>query len=392
MIRLVEALNYRCLRRIHQPLSPFHVLVGPNASGKSTFLDVIGLLGDLVTGGVEKVQDNRSANFRDLVWGREGTSFELAIEAEIPEGLQLAIKAEIPEGLRGELSRPASLVRYEVGLELDEKKNSARICHEQVSLGVFGEQPDRRSVIPTGESKWPADRFQGRFSVLGILPSPPYEMKSLITVWLEDILTSGIQRIALDSRAMSRPSPPGKGRQFVPDGSNLPWVVENLKNANKDLFDQWLAHVRTALPDLVDVEIIDRPEDRHRYMMLCYEGGLKVPSWGASDGTLRLLALTLPAYLPGFRGILLVEEPENGIHPKVIETVYQSLSSIYEAQVLLATHSPVVLGNARLEDILCFTKSEDGATNILRGDQHPVLSRWKGEVGLGTLYAAGVLG
>ncbi len=50
MITLVEALNYRCLRHISQPLGPFHVLVGPNASGKTTFLDVIAFLGRLVLG------------------------------------------------------------------------------------------------------------------------------------------------------------------------------------------------------------------------------------------------------------------------------------------------------------------------------------------------------
>ena len=36
MIRLIEALNFRCLRYARQPLGPFHVLVGPNASGKTT--------------------------------------------------------------------------------------------------------------------------------------------------------------------------------------------------------------------------------------------------------------------------------------------------------------------------------------------------------------------
>lgn len=41
MIRLVEALHYRCLRYVRQPLDDFQVLVGPNASGKSTFLDVL---------------------------------------------------------------------------------------------------------------------------------------------------------------------------------------------------------------------------------------------------------------------------------------------------------------------------------------------------------------
>lgn len=39
MITLIEALNYRCLRYISRPLESFHVLVGPNASGKTTFLD-----------------------------------------------------------------------------------------------------------------------------------------------------------------------------------------------------------------------------------------------------------------------------------------------------------------------------------------------------------------
>ena len=41
MITLVEALNYRCLKYARQTLKPFQVLVGPNATGKTTFLDVI---------------------------------------------------------------------------------------------------------------------------------------------------------------------------------------------------------------------------------------------------------------------------------------------------------------------------------------------------------------
>jgi hypothetical protein len=44
----IEALGYRSLRYVSQPLLPFQVLVGPNASGKSAFLDVIAFLGDLL--------------------------------------------------------------------------------------------------------------------------------------------------------------------------------------------------------------------------------------------------------------------------------------------------------------------------------------------------------
>src|SRR6266545_3002548 len=105
MITLVEALGYRCLRYIRQPLGPFHVLVGPNASGKTTFLDVIAFLGRLASDGIEAAVEERTQNFYDLLWKRTGQRFELAIEARIPEAL------------RGSLTRTDfDTVRYEIAL------------------------------------------------------------------------------------------------------------------------------------------------------------------------------------------------------------------------------------------------------------------------------------
>ena len=183
----------------------------------------------------------------------------------------------------------------------------------------------------------------------------------------------------------------GLGKRFQPDGSNLPWVVAELRK-DKGRFEEWLAHVRTALPDIEDIETIERPEDRHRYLLIRYEGGAEVPSWLASDGTLRLLALTIPAYLPDIDGVFLIEEPENGIHPRAIETVLQSLSSIYDGQVLLATHSPVALNMLDPKDVLCFAKDSTGATDIVAGNLHPALKTWKkGEPDFGVLFAAGIL-
>ena len=112
----------------------------------------------------------------------------------------------------------------------------------------------------------------------------------------------------------------------------------------------------------------------------------------ASDGTLRLLALTLPAYLPGSNEIYILEEPENGIHPLAVDCVFQSLSSVYDSQVLLATHSPVVLRMAALQDALCFAKDADGATDIVRGDVHPRLTDWQGSLNMDVLFASGVIG
>jgi predicted ATPase len=125
---------------------------------------------------------------------------------------------------------------------------------------------------------------------------------------------------------------------------------------------------------------------------MIYKDGLEVPSWMASDGTLRLPALTLPAYLSDFGGAYLIEEPENGIHPRAVETLFQSLSSVYDAQILLATHSPVILSIVKADNVLCFAKTEEGATDIVTGSKHPALREWRGETNLGVIFAAGVLG
>ena len=88
MISLVEALNFRCLRFARQPLSNFQVLVGPNASGKTTFLDVIAFLGRVVADGPEAAVRERTQDFRDLAWNRSCSMIELAVEARIPRKLR----------------------------------------------------------------------------------------------------------------------------------------------------------------------------------------------------------------------------------------------------------------------------------------------------------------
>lgn len=412
MITLVEALNYRCLRHISQPLGPFHVLVGPNASGKTTFLDVIAFLGRLVSDGPDAAIEERTQSFYDLVWQREGTQFELAIEARIPEQLRHYF-----------FTKGFDTVRYEAVLVINPKTQAKGVQSEQVYLlneatssASSRAQLLNTSKVPTtiwseldpGDSKTLLKRYQNIGARLPgaaedwILPAyllAPQrsvlrrdEPSLPVIAWLSHMLTSGVQQISLNSLLLRKPSPPGQGQGFRPDGSNLPWVVADLRQRSPERFRQWVAHLRTTFPDLEDLDTIERPEDRHRYLVLQYSGGLKVPSWMASDGTLRMLALTLPAYLEDFKGIYLIEEPENGIHPRAIETMTQSLSSVYNAQVLMATHSPVVLSTVEAEQILCFSKNAEGATEIVRGSEHPALREWKHETTLGTLFAAGVLG
>lgn len=392
----------------------FHMLVGPNASGKTTFLDVIAFLGQLVSGGLDKAVGERTQNFQDLLWRRQGEGFELAIEAAIPA----AVRQRLGQS-------EYDTVRYEVAVAVNNQTHEFGLTAERVLLKPSESNDERQrdffpqlvtaptsilfprtargtqtaiKKVPDGNDNYYAETEKGynpsfklgpRKSALGNLPAD--ETTFPVSTWLRQFLTEGVQSIVLNSLIIRKASPPGQERRFKPDGSNLPWVVEHLRTLDEDRFRDWLRHVATALPDLQDVRVVEREDDKHRYLVLVYADGLEVPSWMASDGTLRLLALTLPAYLPDLQGAFLIEEPENGIHPKAVEAVYQSLSSVYDAQLLMATHSPVMLSLVEPEHVLCFAKDEGGSTDIVLGSKHPALVEWHGEPNLNVLFAAGVL-
>lgn len=418
MFSRIQALRFRCLRSVDQELGRFATLVGPNASGKTTFLDVIALLGDLMRNG-GKVADTlleRSPDFGRLLWMGQGSSFQLAVEATLPP--------DILEGMADDFQH-FNRVRYEVEIGMDREENLIVLNHEALWVlnGMDPSPPRHPELFPASQDP-PATLFltagKGRKRILSNQPggnanyyadgrktyNPSFrlgrETAALANIpadrdsfhaapWFRDLLVDGIQSLTLNSQKLRQPSPPGKGMRFQPDGFNLPWVVRELKK-DPERFNDWISHVRTALPDISDITTIVRDEDRHCYLMIHYSGGAEVPSWLASDGTLRLLALTIPAYLSDIDGVFLIEEPENGIHPRAIETVLQSLSSIYNGQVLLATHSPVALNMLAPENVLCFAKDSLGATDIVAGNLHPALRNWKkGEPDFGVLFATGIL-
>jgi len=155
------------------------------------------------------------------------------------------------------------------------------------------------------------------------------------------------------------------------NGANLPLVVKNLKTVDPQQFQKWIAMLKTVLPDIENIHIKEQHDTRKIYLSLDYRNGLEVPSWMLSGGILRLLALTLPPFLEDPKGIYIYENPENSLDPDGIKAVFEALASIHSAQVFISTHSPVLLNAVSPDNVLCFEKNEQGASEIVIGSQHP---------------------
>ncbi len=415
MITRIEAQGYKCLFDVDVELSPFNVLVGPNASGKSTLLDAIGFLQDALRmdGDVTRAVRKRARQLPELTWRGERAGFSLEIGARVPREVGAAIAS-------GRHLTQASYTAM-VGARPDGPIQLAEVLHAAEKRTLILDELLARLSQPANQENGPEHpsdllREGYRVSLLRVSGKPnlfltargePWRYKppperlalSLVpedpdqfpeALWFRGLLRDRVHMLELNSAAMRQPCPPDAPRELRSDGSNLPFLVQQIEGT--DRFAWWIEHLQTVLHGLETIQVIEQPHDRHLYLLARFAEGLEVPSWRLSDGTLRFLALTLIAYLPPEDRIFIIEEPENGIHPKAIEAVIQSLTSVYEGQVFLATHSPVVVGLTPPENLLCFSQDEEGATQIVRGSEHPELQEWRKGVPLSDLFAAGVLG
>lgn len=448
MIRRIEALNYRSLRYVSQELQPFQVLIGPNASGKSTFLDIFRLVSDFVryqrtSNAMQNPDWTRlwKSGVGQLSFNQKSDSFALAINLSIPDNIRNRFDNKV-------IRETYDLIRYQFvfneSYSVAESVwliNSSANGHEKAQSGhQVGEFPNELSPSEASEG-WKLiikKDFKGTtylkseegklFTLSGVggYRSVLADLNMIVedeklfpaTFWLRNTLINNVHVLAIDTESLRQPpieikrpfasvrnfSHKSSGEYFEEsnldaNGGNLPLVIRYLSRNHPVAYNNWLAHIQGILPEIESIHIHERPQIMDHilpssvYLAIKYSSSNEpVPSWLVSDGTLRLLALTIIAYIPEPDAIYLIEEPENGLHPSAIEGLYETLSSVYDGQVLITTHSPLLLGLAEPEQILCFTRDPSGATSIIRGDHHPVLRNWQGEVALSTLYASGVLG
>lgn len=415
-VRAIQARNYRSLRRVDLRLdNDFYVLVGPNGSGKSTLLDAIGFLFDFYRSGLDAAIETRTTNFQDLVWGRPSVepAFQLAAEFDVA-GQEFRYELGVRETERGKrrVDERGYLGRLTAdqfgthsesifGTEASTQGRGLRPAFRRAALGtttLFAEGHDGTATFihPAEQSAISFASVLHRFRIAsegGSSPQGQFEMPATDAA-TKRLLNASVQSLQLDNRSLRVATGPNgdDGKRLANDGGNLPRVLRTLQE-EPDQWNAWMSHVRVVLPEVQAIRIVHREEDRHDYLMVRYANGVEVPSWGVSEGTLRLLALTsIPYHLTDHPVAYLLEEPENGIHPLAMEHVYRSLSSVYKSQVFVASHSPTLLRCVeRPEEVFCFAHDTKDGTKIVQGDQHPRLVEWRASVDDELFWAADIL-
>ncbi len=177
-----------------------------------------------------------------------------------------------------------------------------------------------------------------------------------------------------------------------PDGSNLTPLLNSLENRNAIAYEQLIQQLGRINPNFRDISISNQGSYQH---LALRERNLarSVQSEHISDGTLRYLMLSAIALNPERGRILGVDEPENGLHPDMLNTVTTALKDAANnhTQLIVATHSPLVINAFEPEDVLVFDKTANNATSVKTLDDEE-LENYFDQYTLGQLWLMGKIG
>jgi predicted ATPase len=173
--------------------------------------------------------------------------------------------------------------------------------------------------------------------------------------------------LLLEPSAMRAPSFYSDTRFIDSRGANLPAAIERLRRgetSSGQVYAELANRLSTLIEDIQELRV--KEDERTETLTLEVRGrdGVFHPASSLSDGTLRFLVLVTLGLDPEARGVLCLEEPENGIHPERIPAMVRLLRDIAIdpahstgednplRQVVVNTHSPLVVENVGPEDLI----------------------------------------
>ncbi len=158
-------------------------------------------------------------------------------------------------------------------------------------------------------------------------------------------------------------------------------MLNSLVLEHRDAWEELETLLRSVLPSFESLGV--RPRGRGMAIGVIRERGVKEELTLAdlSDGTLRLLCLLALAVSPNLPPLVCIDEPETGLHPRVLPVLAGALRlASARSQILITTHSPYFLSQFELTDIAVMRK-EDGHAVFVRPATSSALRREVEEIG-----------
>ena len=314
MITGLVAKNNGCLKDVDVRFSGLHALIGPNDSGKSTILRAIRTLSQLAK--------DRFVSENDI-WqpfdpGFAALPSHALLSAETPRGAYTYATA----GLRPRLADGVRDGRETVADSSDNMASESRALDEPTNLVAGRASSDWRDEILEHVARvhFLALSEEGLRAASGFMPRDDLSLRTR--------------------------------------GEGLPGLYFALRNDREEVFDRILRQVRVLFPTVKTV----RPQPRSSTELeleVELVGGARVRAPHISTGLLYFLAFAAISEMTERTHTLLVEEPENGLHPARIKEVIAVMRAVSEKQgmqIIMTTHSPLVINELAPDEVSVVTR------------------------------------
>lgn len=175
------------------------------------------------------------------------------------------------------------------------------------------------------------------------------------------------------------------------NGANLTQMLNKLKLDYTFYFERLEEEFKNVNPNFKGIEIANL--FGQSYLSLREKNMSRViGAMHISDGTLRFLLLESIFYNPLRGGFVAIDEPERGLHPDMIRSIAEMIKyAAKESQIIVATHSPHLLNQFELEDVLVFEKDENNST-IVKKVSEDDFPDWEGDFLPGQMWLLGQIG
>jgi predicted ATPase len=347
LITRVVVQGFRSLEHVAVDLGPVTVLVGPNSSGKSSFVNALIFLQQVLYG-------SPSAVFQDY----GGFDEVLTRTGRKPDAI--SIEVQVQSRTSGEFSGD-----YFVKFEM-RKRPKRLVVTEACEMRTGLEQTMHRFRVEDGRWKVSPEGIEPQLAE-GRLALPLMTSLEYFAPMYNALISMCLYHIELGTlKAWQKP---GRGTRMSMDGSNAASVLQRLREADVETYQRIVQSVSLIVSSIQDVGITTR--ERGRELTFTFSEsfvGHQAISFQASsmsDGTLHALSLLLAAYQEDPPTLIAFEEPGMAVHPGAAAVLAEALKEAgLRTQVLITTHSPDLVTRFDVDMLQAVERTSDGVTVI----------------------------